>query len=123
MRLLNTVYRALLLTPLVLGCGSSASSSSHAIAVSVQDRSCSSDADCVPVYEGALGCCGGGCPNSAINKTAYPDYEADVASREPVCVPALPCVFLSNDVCKAGAACRDGLCQFASQAADSSPTR
>ena len=102
---------------LIVGCGTSPPASDHSIALSAFDRSCAGDADCVPAYEGPIGCCRA-CPNSAINQSAYTDYEAAVARSTPICTPALPCVAINNDICKAGAVCRSGTCEFASLAAD-----
>src|ERR1700746_901531 len=41
------------------------------IAAKNYERKCASVADCVPVYEGHIGCCGGGeCPNTVIAQVA-----------------------------------------------------
>ena len=104
---------ALLLLTSILGCDAS-----HTVAVSPSQRVCSTDSDCVPVYEGTLGCCGPGCANAAINKTSYAGYQATIASRAPTCTPPPPCAGLSDQLCKAGAVCRNGTCEFASLTAD-----
>jgi hypothetical protein len=49
-------------------------------------QACEDVTDCEPVYEGALDCCGLlGCPNTAINTGAKPEYESELARRTPVC--------------------------------------
>src|SRR5256885_6776255 len=110
---------ALVLMTSVLGCSTSPSTSLHTVAVSASDQACSSDSDCVPVFEGTVGCCGG-CANAAINKAAYPGYQAAIAASVPICDPAPPCAFLSDAICKAGAICRGGMCAFSSLTADAS---
>jgi hypothetical protein len=90
------------------GCGSS----NHSISAAEFQRSCSADSDCVPVYEGTLGCCGGACPNSAINQMSQAAYESAMSSRTPTCTTVLPCPFFSSVTCKSGATCANGTCAF-----------
>jgi hypothetical protein len=97
------------------GCGSG---ENHSIATSEFQRSCTADSDCVAVFEGTLGCCGGNCPNGAVNQVGYPDYEAALAKRTPICSPAPPCAAVTNIACRAGAICASGTCVFAPLGAD-----
>jgi hypothetical protein len=90
----------------------------HAIIVSAYSQTCSKDSDCVPVYQGTLGCCGPGCANAAINQSSYVDYLSDVSAREPACYGEDPCALLDDVVCKASAACRGGVCEFVAATAD-----
>jgi len=94
------------------------SSGDHSVFASEFQRGCSVASDCVPIYEGALGCCGGACPNAAINQASYAAYESAVAKRTPKCSPEPPCVFIPDDVCMAGAICAGGTCAFVQLGAD-----
>ena len=97
----------------IAGCHSGGSLSeqtqNHSIAASEFQQSCTVDADCVAVYEGTLTCCGGSCPNAAVNQVGYSAYASAVASRTPMCNPEPPCAALS---CLSGAICANGSCQF-----------
>src|SRR5260221_12145025 len=65
----------LLVATAITACG--ASSPPTSVAAKNYDRKCGSVADCVPVYEGLVGCCGGGqCPNTAIAQVALAKYTA-----------------------------------------------
>jgi hypothetical protein len=68
----------LLVATAITACG--ASSPPNSVAAKNYDRKCASVADCVPVYEGHVGCCGGGeCPNTAIAQVALAKYTAALA--------------------------------------------
>src|SRR5471030_1412652 len=76
----------------VAACGSSSPSATHAVAAKNYPGNCASVADCFAVYEGPVGCCGGGCPNAAIRADALPKYTSDFATAEhctvqPPCLP------------------------------------
>jgi hypothetical protein len=88
---------------------------SHSIAASEFQQSCAVDSDCVAVYQGTLTCCGGSCPNAAVNQVGYSAYASAVASRTPMCNPEPPCA-VTDIYCSSGAICSNGTCQF-------SPTR
>jgi hypothetical protein len=66
--------------------------SARSVAAADYPRTCTSVADCVPVYEGQLGCCDQGCANTAIRADAMALYAADVGRRTPICYPVPPCV-------------------------------
>jgi hypothetical protein len=88
-------------------CGSS---SSHEIAAKSYARNCASVADCFAVYEGAVGCCGGGCPNAAIRADAVPKYTSDFAAAEH-CDVQPPCAV--GGQCATGrVACVSSVCQL-----------
>jgi hypothetical protein len=89
------------------GCGPE-----HRIAASEFPRGCSVDSDCAAVYEGMLTCCGGGCPNAAINQTSLSAYEAAASSRTPTCSPAPPCASISLMNCPGTVRCVSGTCNF-----------
>jgi hypothetical protein len=83
---------------------------SLALTASDYARTCQEVADCIAVYEGPLGCCGGSCPNAAISAAAANDYARDVNRRSPQCSQVIPCPPVSP-VCPGGRiACQDGLC-------------
>jgi len=98
------------------GCGGGGTT--HSIAASEFQVSCSIDADCVSVYEGTIGCCGGGCPNAAINKASTTAYDAALASRTPQCSPAPPCADFARPICPTAAICDNGTCAYAQLGAD-----
>ncbi len=108
--------RRLILAVLLSGCGGGGET--HVFIVSAYSQTCSQDSDCVPVYQGTLGCCGPGCANAAINQSSYVDYLSDVSAREPACYGEDPCALLDDVVCKASAACRGGVCEFVAATAD-----
>lgn len=83
----------------------------HSISTSEFQRSCSVDADCVPVYEGTLTCCGlGECPNAAINQSSFTAYKSTAAARKPTC-DGVPCLAITI-LCKSAAVCTGGTCAF-----------
>jgi hypothetical protein len=94
----------------VAGCGSSSpSSGTHEIAAKNYASNCASVADCFAVYEGPIGCCGGGCPNAAIRADALPKYTTDFDHAAPTCNPPPPCDPPSP--CATGRiACVSGVC-------------
>jgi hypothetical protein len=74
-------------------------------------RTCASVADCKPIYEGRLGCCGLPCPNTAIRQDAFAQYEMDVGARFPLCIPAPGCT--PPLPCASGrVACTNGTCEL-----------
>ncbi|HTA19009.1 MAG TPA: hypothetical protein VK989_06935 [Polyangia bacterium] len=89
--------RALILTLFMFtSCGGA---DSHTLSANNYVRTCVDVIDCVPVYEGPVGCCGLAvtCPNAAIRSDQLPKYmsDADQASKcdvEPPCVPSPMCV-------------------------------
>lgn len=64
------------LLPYGATCGSS--SPSHVLAAKNYDRKCTTVADCVPIFEGTVGCCGPGCPNTAISAASLPKFMSDL---------------------------------------------
>jgi len=108
----------ILIACLLVGAFGGCNSDTHTIAASEFQQSCSADSDCVPVYQGTIGCCGvgGSCPNAAVNQVGYSAYESAVANRIPTCSPARPCALLTSaDIaiaCRAGAICSNGTCTF-----------
>src|SRR6478752_6318231 len=104
--------RFLLMGSLAAAIGSCHSDGNHRIAASEFQQSCTVASDCVPVYEGTLSCCGGSCPNAAVNQVGYSAYESARESRTPTCNPQPPCP--ATDVaCIAGATCSNGTCVVA----------
>src|SRR6476620_2613736 len=83
------------LAPSTLTC----STDDHTIKASAYNRRCSTDQDCVPVFEGTIGCCGPSCPNTAINASDQPRYTADVNARRPICNPQPPCPLFTAELC------------------------
>jgi hypothetical protein len=72
-------------------------------------RACDIVDDCKAIYEGQLGCCGLGCPNTAIRQDAFAQYDKDVGARNPLCIPTPGCVPPSP--CTSGRlACTNGTC-------------
>jgi hypothetical protein len=100
---------------LIAGCGGGGGE--HAIDTSKYSRACASDSDCVAVYQGTLGCCGGGCPNTAIAVTSYADYAGAVASQTPVCNPAPPCAATPGTCGDQAALCVGAMCTLAMMSA------
>jgi hypothetical protein len=97
----------------VAACGSStpagSPSNGHTVAAKNYAHNCASVADCVAVYEGAIGCCTLGCPNAAIRADAVSKYHSDVSAAAPTCDPPPPCV--APLPCDTGrVACVSGAC-------------
>jgi hypothetical protein len=77
------------------------------IQASNYDQSCQTDSDCVAVAEGNF-CYAGApnCPSAAISKSAYAQYQADVAKTN-----AAICEAASSCVAEFGPCCQNGVCQ------------
>ena len=103
---------AILCAVFLAGCGGG--SSDHSIGTSKYSKVCAGDSDCVAVYQGSLGCCGGDCPNTAIAASSYAQYLADVQANTPVCNPAPPCAVTPGACQNVSALCVGGLCTEAS---------
>jgi len=78
-------------------------------------QSCATDSDCVAVGEGNF-CIAGArnCPSAAINKIAYPKYQADIAKTN-----AAICQAFTGCGAEFGPCCRRGSCQMGSGCLDS----
>jgi hypothetical protein len=76
----------------------------HAIQASSYDQSCNNDSDCVAVSEDF---CFIVCPNAAINKSAFAQYQADVAK--------ITCGGVTSCGSIGGPCCRNGSCQMGDQ--------
>jgi hypothetical protein len=104
------VVRGLALSLLLFAaCGSSPD---HTLSAKNYVRTCVDVIDCVPVYEGTVGCCGISttCPNTAIRADQLPKYmsDADGASK---CDVQPPC--LGGRACAGGRiACANGVCEL-----------
>lgn len=97
----------------VLAAGCGGGTTDHAIDTSRYSKACAGDADCVAVYQGQLGCCGGGCPNTAIASTTYAQYIQDVQANTPVCNPQPPCAVTPGACGDIAALCVGGRCTAA----------
>jgi hypothetical protein len=98
-----------------VSCGSGSSS----ISAKGYPRNCVTVADCFPVFEGVVGCCGGGCPNTAIRQDAVAAFmTASEAARMTSCHGVQPpCP--SGPMCTVGrVTCDNGVCGLASPPAD-----
>jgi len=85
------------------------------ILASNYDQSCQADSDCVAAAEGNFCIAGAGnCPSSAINKSAYSQFQADVAKTN-----ASICRAVSSCGAEFGPCCRNGLCQMGTECSDS----
>ena len=95
--------------------GSSSSDPPHTISANNYSRACTSVADCFPVYEGTLGCCGPGCPNTAIRADLATQYmtASDNAAK---CTIQPPCA--SPGACAGRVECVAGVCQLEMPADD-----
>jgi hypothetical protein len=105
----------LLVASVVVACANRPPSS---IAARNYDRKCASVADCVPVYEGHVGCCGGGdCPNTAIAQVVLAKYTAALALAATCGGVPPPCPDITRpggNACQAGrVACENGVCILA----------
>jgi hypothetical protein len=107
------------LLPFVGTCGSS--SPRNVVSAKNYLRNCTTVADCVPVYEGPVGFCGGGCPNTSIRADALPKFMSDFNMASQSNAPA-PCPQGSQaSLCDTGrVACVSGVCQL--ETPDASPT-
>ncbi len=86
------------------------------ILASNYDQSCQTDSDCVAAGEGNFCIAGeGNCPSAAINKSAYSQYQADVAKTN-----ASICRGVSSCGAESGPCCRRGLCEMGIECSDSS---
>jgi len=95
--------------------------SKHAVTAKSYARNCATVADCVAVYEGPIGCCGGGCPNAAIRADALADYTSDVFAAAPTCNPPPPCA--APLPCDTGrVACVAAVCTLEAPAPDANAT-
>jgi hypothetical protein len=96
---------------LLVACGGSGGDSGGGgtVLASSFDQSCSKASDCVPVYSGAVVCCGGACDGAAINKSDEAKYEAAVmAARAQLDCTGVPC---SDIACAIPTAtCESGKC-------------
>jgi hypothetical protein len=93
-----------------------ADGSDRPIQASNYDQSCASDMDCVAIAEGNACMLVGPCLSAAINKSAYPKYQEDIAN------PA--CYGLASCPAEFGPCCRHGSCQMngaCNSAADTLP--
>jgi len=110
----------MLVATAITACG--ASSRPTSVAAKNYDRKCGSVADCVPVYEGPVGCCGvSGCPNTAISQVALAKYTFDF-SRATNCGGMQACpngTRLGGNACQDGrVACDNGVCILAMPPSD-----
>jgi hypothetical protein len=88
--------------------------SSRPIKASNYDQSCKTDMDCVVINEGNA--CSGisNCGAAAINRSAYAQYQSDIANR--------PCASVSScGRTGAGPCCRNGQCQWSIALCDALP--
>lgn len=85
------------------------------ILASNYDQSCQTDSDCAAAGEGNFCIAGvGNCPSSAVNKSAYSQYQADVAKTN-----ASFCRAISSCGNEFGPCCRRGLCQMGTECSGS----
>ncbi len=96
------------------GCDSGSSS----ISAKSYPRNCATAADCFPVFEGVVPCCGGGCPNTAIRQDAAAAFmTVSEAARETSCHGVQPpCP--AGPICVSPVTCDKGVCGLASPSAD-----
>src|SRR5450432_3685703 len=109
-------------TLFLVGCGgSTAAPDTHRVSAKNYDSSCASVADCVPFFEGTLGCCGLGttCPNAAISAAALPKYTSD-AQRASTCMVPSSCPI--GIKCASGRiTCTAGVCALEMPSFDAAP--
>jgi len=74
-------------------------------------RACASVADCFAVYSGPVGCCGGGCANTAIRADALPQYTS-AFNQATKCSVQPPCVAPDPSRCLGRLSCDNGVCQL-----------
>ena len=104
------------------GCGGAAPSN-HLIEAKNYDRSCASVADCSPVFEGTLGCCGLAltCPNTAISVNALAKYTSDV-DRATKCEALSTCPARGGpNPCTGRVTCQSGTCALEMPSFDAAP--
>jgi hypothetical protein len=106
-----SVRSVIVCTLLIAGCGGG--DGGHSIDASKFSRACAADTDCVAVYQGTLGCCGGDCPNTAIAASSYDAYEAALQMAIPRCNPAPPCAAPVGVCGDRSALCVGGTCTYA----------
>jgi hypothetical protein len=91
---------------------------SSSVAAKNYDRTCASVADCIPVYEGHVGCCGeGACPNTAIAQSALAKYMVDLGRAATCGGVQPPCPVIDSmrpgGGCQGGrVACDSGICML-----------
>jgi hypothetical protein len=108
-------WGALLGLCLAAACGSGtpshdAAAPSRTVDTKGYSLSCTSVADCFAVYTGAIGCCGAGCPNTAIRAVDLQKYMSTLA-QVPSCTIQPPCVSLDPN-CDGRLSCNAGVCEF-----------
>jgi hypothetical protein len=95
------------------------------IMASSYDQSCRTDSDCIAVEEGNF-CDPGannGCTNAAINKSALPQYKADLAKTQAgVCFGLSGCPEESSPCCQNGTCQVNGQCFFGADSGANSGT-
>jgi hypothetical protein len=113
----------MLVATAITACG--ASSPPGSVAAKNYDRKCASVADCIPVYEGHVGCCGGGdCPNTAIAQVALSKYTMDLSLAASCGGGRPPCPHIGGtspggNACQDGrVACDNGICILAMPPSD-----
>jgi hypothetical protein len=82
-------------------------------------RSCATASECSAIFEGAVPCCFGACPNTAIRKDALPTFMTDFeAARQTSCHGVQPpCP--SGPMCPAPqVTCDNGVCGLSTHQAD-----
>ncbi len=82
------------------------------IAASEFDRSCDTDLDCVPIFQGTV-CSPCQCPNGAIAASSQSDYQTKLKERSASCPPqgdvaCSPCSATLVPVCSASKQCSLG---------------
>jgi|SRR5450432_3197374 len=99
------------------GCGGTAATPpNHLIEAKNYDRACASVAECAPVLEGTLGCCGLAltCPNTAISVNALAKYTSDV-DRATKCEGMSTCPGRGGaNPCMGRVTCQSGTCALES---------
>jgi hypothetical protein len=84
------------------------------ILASNYDQSCQTDLDCIAAGEGNFCIAGAGnCPSTAINKSAYSQYQADLAKTN-----AAICRAITSCGEEFGPCCRRGSCQMGAECVD-----
>jgi hypothetical protein len=73
-------------------------------------QDCETVDDCMAVYSGTLGCCGGACPNSVIRADALAAYTKSLEAHTPECLLRPPC--LPPTPCTGRIACENNRCML-----------